>query len=104
MKGTEVMPTSDLVARLNEVSGVSKANISAVLRAFPEVVFGALIEGKTVDLGRGFGKMRAVERAPLRRRVPSRPEEILEIPPARKIKFTPSPAAMKTLPALDDKG
>lgn len=88
------MKKADLVTKIAEKSGLSKANVTLALGAFTEVVQDALVNGDEVPLS-GLGKFEVRERA-ARTGINPATKERIEIP-ATKV---PGFKASSTLKAL----
>ena len=73
------MNKSELVAKIAEKSGLSKADSTIALDAFLESVEGALVQGEKVQLV-GFGTFETRERKAREGRNPRNPEEKINIP------------------------
>ena len=81
------MNKSDLISKMAEISGMTKASAEKALNAFIEAVKEALGRGERVSLV-GFGTFMVVERAARKGRNPRTGEEI-EIPAKKIVKFKP---------------
>ena len=79
------MNKTELIAAMAEVSGVSKKDTEAVLKAFTEVVSNELKKGEKIQLI-GFGTFEVSERAAREGRNPAT-GEALQISAARAPKF-----------------
>jgi DNA-binding protein HU-beta len=79
------MNRTELVAAMAEVSGVSKKDTEAVLKAFTEVVSNELKKGEKIQLV-GFGTFEVSERAAREGRNPAT-GEAMQISAARAPKF-----------------
>ena len=79
------MNRTELVAAMAEVSGVSKKDTEAVLKAFTEVVSTELKKGEKIQLV-GFGTFEVSERAAREGRNPAT-GEAMQISAARAPKF-----------------
>jgi DNA-binding protein HU-beta len=79
------MNRKELVAAMAEVSGVSKKDTEAVLKAFTEVVSNELKKGEKIQLV-GFGTFEVSERAAREGRNPAT-GEAMQISAARAPKF-----------------
>lgn len=79
------MNKTELIAAMAEVSGVSKKDTEAVLKAFTEVVSEELKKGEKVQLV-GFGTFEVSERAAREGRNPAT-GEVMQIEAAKAPKF-----------------
>lgn len=79
------MNKTELIAAMAEVSGVSKKDTEAVLKAFTEVVSGELKKGEKIQLI-GFGTFEVSERAAREGRNPLT-GEAMQIAAAKAPKF-----------------
>ena len=79
------MNKTELIAAMAEVSGVSKKDTEAVLKAFTEVVSNELKKGEKIQLI-GFGTFEVSERAAREGRNPAT-GEAMQISAARAPKF-----------------
>lgn len=79
------MNKTELIAAMAEVSGVSKKDTEAVLKAFTEVVSNELKKGEKIQLI-GFGTFEVSERAAREGRNPAT-SEAMQISAARAPKF-----------------
>ncbi|MBR3807011.1 MAG: HU family DNA-binding protein [Lachnospiraceae bacterium] len=79
------MNKTELIAAMAEVSGVSKKDTEAVLKAFTEVVSSELKKGEKIQLI-GFGTFEVSERAAREGRNPAT-GEAMQISAARAPKF-----------------
>ena len=84
------MNKTELVAAMAEVSGVSKKDTEAVLKAFTEVVSNELKKGEKIQLV-GFGTFEVAERAAREGRNPAT-GEAMQIAAAKAPKFKPGKA------------
>ena len=84
------MNKTELVAAMAEVSGVSKKDTAAVLKAFTEVVANELKKGEEIQLV-GFGTFEVSERAAREGRNPAT-GEAMQIAAAKAPKFKPGKA------------
>ena len=82
------MNKSELVSAIAEKSGVSKKDIEAVLKAYPEVVKETVSKGDKISLV-GFGTWGVSERAARTGKNPQTGEQ-MTIAASKKIKFTVS--------------
>ena len=76
------MNKSELVAKIAEKSGLSKADSTRSLDALLESVQEALVSGEKVQLV-GFGTFETRERAARQGRNPRNPEEVIQIPASK---------------------
>jgi len=81
------MNKADLVKRMAEIAGTTKANAEKLLDAFMQAVEEAISKGDKVVLV-GFGTFQVVTRAERAGRNP-RTGEPLKIPAKKVVKFTP---------------
>lgn len=81
------MNKADLVKRMAEIAGTTKANAEKLLDAFMQAVQETISKGDKVVLV-GFGTFQAVKRAARTGRNP-RTGEPLKIPAKKVVKFTP---------------
>lgn len=81
------MNKADLVKRMAEIAGTTKANAEKLLDAFMEAVTEAISKEDKVILV-GFGTFQVVKRAARNGRNP-RTGEPLKIPAKKVVKFTP---------------
>ena len=81
------MNKSELISKMAEISGMTKASAEKALNAFVEAVKVALEKGEEVSLV-GFGTFMVAERAARKGRNPRTGEEI-EIPAKKIVKFKP---------------
>ncbi len=81
------MNKADLVKRMAEIAGTTKANAEKLLDAFMQAVQEAISKGDKVVLV-GFGTFQVVKRAERTGRNP-RTGEPLKIPAKKVVKFTP---------------
>ncbi|MCS7198760.1 MAG: HU family DNA-binding protein [Caldimicrobium sp.] len=81
------MNKADLVKRMAEIAGTTKANAERLLDAFMEAVTEAISKEDRVVLV-GFGTFQVVKRAARNGRNP-RTGEPLKIPAKKVVKFTP---------------
>jgi len=73
---------AELVAKMAEVSGLTKKDAEASLNAFMETVEETLVEGGKVQLV-GFGTFDVRERKPRKGRNPRNPDQVIEIPASK---------------------
>ncbi|SDZ00009.1 HU family DNA-binding protein [Tindallia californiensis] len=76
------MNKAELVAKMAELSGLTKKDAEASLNAFMETVEETLVEGGKVQLV-GFGTFDVRERKPRKGRNPRDPEQVIEIPASK---------------------
>ncbi|RQD67651.1 MAG: HU family DNA-binding protein [Tindallia sp. MSAO_Bac2] len=76
------MNKAELVAKMAEVSGLTKKDAEASLNAFMETVEETLVEGGKVQLV-GFGTFDVRERKPRKGRNPRNPDQVIEIPASK---------------------
>ncbi|MCU0612925.1 MAG: integration host factor subunit beta [Candidatus Eisenbacteria bacterium] len=69
------MTKTDLIDALNEKTGLTKKEVTAVVDAFVDVVSGSLAKGKSVEI-RGFGSFVRRERAARTARNPKTGETV----------------------------
>ena len=81
------MNKTDLISKMSDHSGVSKAHCTKVLDAFMEIVESALKSGDDVRLV-GFGTFSVSARAAMKGRNPRTGKEI-KIPASKRPKFKP---------------
>ena len=76
------MNKAELVAKMAEVSGLTKKDAEASLNAFMETVEETLVDGGKVQLV-GFGTFDVRERKPRKGRNPRNPDQVIEIPASK---------------------
>jgi DNA-binding protein HU-beta len=81
------MTKTELVSKMAEKAGISKANAEKALKAFMEAVQEALAKGDKIALV-GFGTFSVAERAAREGRNPKTGEKIT-IPSCKVVKFKP---------------
>jgi len=73
---------AELVAKMAEMSGLTKKDAETALNAFMETVEETLVEGGKVQLV-GFGTFDVRERKPRKGRNPRNPEQVIDIPASK---------------------
>lgn len=76
------MNKAELVAKMAEMSGLTKKDAETALNAFMETVEETLVEGGKVQLV-GFGTFDVRERKPRKGRNPRNPEQVIDIPASK---------------------
>lgn len=76
------MNKAELVAKMADLSGLTKKDAEASLNAFMETVEETLVEGGKVQLV-GFGTFDVRERKPRKGRNPRDPEQVIDIPASK---------------------
>lgn len=99
--GTEVgdeINMKGLVAAIAEELMIDKGEVTRVILALKRQIETAMIEGRTVNMGRDFGRFVTI-------RIEGRPSRgaggaRIEAKPSRKMRFRPSAIHLKKLPLL----
>jgi DNA-binding protein HU-beta len=73
---------AELVAKMAEMSGLTKKDAETALNSFMETVEETLVEGGKVQLV-GFGTFDVRERKPRKGRNPRNPEQVIDIPASK---------------------
>jgi len=73
---------AELVAKMAEMSGLTKKDAETALNAFMETVEETLVDGGKVQLV-GFGTFDVRERKPRKGRNPRNPEQVIDIPASK---------------------
>jgi DNA-binding protein HU-beta len=73
---------AELVAKMAEMSGLTKKDAETALNSFMETVEATLVEGGKVQLV-GFGTFDVRERKPRKGRNPRNPEQVIDIPASK---------------------
>ncbi|MDW7678311.1 MAG: HU family DNA-binding protein [Bacillota bacterium] len=76
------MNKAELVAKMAEMSGLTKKDAETALNSFMETVEETLVEGGKVQLV-GFGTFDVRERKPRKGRNPRNPEQVIDIPASK---------------------
>ena len=76
------MNKAELVAKMAEVSSLTKKDAETALNAFMETVEETLVDGGKVQLV-GFGTFDVRERKPRKGRNPRNPEQVIDIPASK---------------------
>lgn len=76
------MNKAELVAKMAEMSGLTKKDAETALNSFMETVEATLVEGGKVQLV-GFGTFDVRERKPRKGRNPRNPEQVIDIPASK---------------------
>ncbi|MEN1761177.1 MULTISPECIES: HU family DNA-binding protein [Anoxynatronum] len=76
------MNKAELVAKMAEMSGLTKKDAETALNAFMETVEETLVEGGKVQLV-GFGTFDVRERKPRKGRNPRNPDQVIDIPASK---------------------
>ncbi len=76
------MNKAELVAKMAEMSGLTKKDAETALNAFMETVEETLVDGGKVQLV-GFGTFDVRERKPRKGRNPRNPEQVIDIPASK---------------------
>jgi len=96
-KKKEPIQLSELVNKIHDLMGVDKAAISHTLRGLKEIVKQEITAGGEVDLGRDFGRFRAIVAKGRVHVVPTTDKEVRS-KDRLKIRFLPSAAELKDMP------
>ena len=80
------MTKSELISAIAEESGLTKADTDRFLKAFTSTVESALQKGDSIALI-GFGTFSVSERAARTGRNPQNPDQVLQIPASKGVRF-----------------
>lgn len=90
------MTKRDLVVRIAAETGLVQHDVSVVLQKSLDYIVEALQQGKTIEF-RNFGVFEVQERKPRIGRNPNRPDQIVQIPRRKVVKFKPGRVMRKTI-------
>ncbi len=82
------MTKRDLVVRISKETNIIQEDVSAVIQKTLDYITDGLVEGDHIEF-RDFGVFEVCVRKPRIGRNPHRPEETVEIPARKVVKFKP---------------
>jgi nucleoid DNA-binding protein len=83
-----IMTKRDLVVRISRETGLVQEDVYAIVQKTLDYVAEALVKGETVEF-RDFGVFEVCTRKARIGRNPNRPENVVQIPERRVVKFKP---------------
>lgn len=82
------MTKREMVVRIAEETGIIQQDVHEVIQRTLDLIVDSLADGRNVEL-RNFGVFQLKQRKQRIGRNPNRPEQVVEIPSCRTVKFKP---------------
>ncbi len=96
------MTKRDLVIRISKETDVTQAKVHKIIQKTLDYITDALSEGDHIEF-RGFGVFEIATRKSRIGRNPNRPQDVVQIPERRVVKFRPGKQMKETVLATTDK-